>query len=126
MVDELILTNSGIIIRHVKNRWLQGESVHGGIIATYRWEDYRQYKQMLNPKAGGTVDLTLTGALGNGLAIKKAGNRQYQIYSVDRKYQKIGQKYGFEEFGLTPEQEYEYFEQLFDFATSMIIAELWE
>lgn len=125
-MEELILLNSGIIIRDVRSRWLRGESVHGGIIATYQWEDYRQYKQQINPQAGGTVDLTLTGDLGDGLAIKRVGTGQYQIYSVDSKYQMIGRKYGFAEYGLTPEQEYEFFEQLFDFAISTLMDKLWE
>lgn len=123
-VGDLIILNSGIVIREVTERWQHGVSVEGGIIGRYSWADYRLYKQAMNPLASGNVDLMLTGKLAGGLTLRKSGN-EYQIFSTDSKYNKIGQKYGFEEFGLTDEQAYEFFEDLYAFALETIFNKLW-
>lgn len=52
--------------------------------------------------AGGNVDLTLTGALGKGLRIKKNSNHEFEIFSLDEKFAHISLKYGIEEFNITP------------------------
>lgn len=112
MVGEVILTNQEIIVKQVKERWEKGESSVGGIIGRYRWEDYRMFKESMNPLAGGNVDLILTGKLSNGLAVRKYGSI-YQVYSKDEKYHDIGEKYGYEEYGLTKEQMDEFYEFIY-------------
>lgn len=124
LVGELIILNTGVAIRQVKDRWKHGEGVNGGIIGRYSWESYRMFKQSMNPLAGGTVDLFLTGALSEGLTIRKTGAK-YQIFSTDIKYTEIGLKYGFEEYGLTEQQALEFFDQLYEFAVETILNELW-
>lgn len=90
----------------IKKRWLSGESVNGGDILDletgegYSSLKYKNLKILKNPNAGGKVDLTLTGALGDNINIKVNSNGDYEIYSDDVKYIEIGKKYGFEEFGL--------------------------
>lgn len=124
LVGDIIILNSGIIINQVRERWQHGQSVYGGIIGRYSWDDYRMFKQAQNPLAGGNVDLMLTGALSLGLTVKKVGS-EYQIFSTDSKYNKIGQKYGYEEFGLTKEQLDAFFNELFEFAYESILSKLW-
>jgi len=114
LLDGMIQLNFPNIQSDILRRWSFGQSVDGGIIGTYFSDEYRQYKIELNPLAGGNVDLTLTGSLGEKLNIKKIG-KNYQIFSEDEKYEKIGKKYGFEEFGLTEEERYLFFEELISF-----------
>lgn len=114
LLDGMIQLNFPNIQSDILRRWSFGKSVDGGIIGTYFSDEYRQYKIELNPLAGGNVDLTLTGSLGEKLNIKKIG-KNYQIFSEDEKYEKIGKKYGFEEFGLTEEERYLFFEELISF-----------
>lgn len=126
LVGDLIFLNSGIAITDVKSRWERGKGVNGGIIGTYLWEDYRLYKQSINPLAGGNVDLFLHGDLAEGLTLRKTGKAEYQIFSTDEKYGKLGKQYGFEEFGLTEEQAIEFFDQLYVFAVETLLNRLWE
>lgn len=124
-VGDLIILNTGVLITDVRERWQHGQSVSGGIIGRYSWDDYRLYKQSLNPLAGGNVDLMLTGALSDALTVRKVGN-EYQIFSTDSKYEKLGRQYGFEEFGITEQQAAEFFDQLYDVAMETILGKLWE
>lgn len=125
LVGDLIILNSGILITDVRERWQHGQSVKGGIIGTYRWADYKLYKQSINPLAGGNVDLMLTGALSGGLAVRKKG-KEYQLFSVDEKYEKLGRKYGFEEFGVTEQELSQFFDELYDFAFQSLMSKLWQ
>lgn len=125
MVDSIVLLNTGNIVVNVRERWQKGQSVNGGIIGTYRWEDYRLFKQSLNPLAGGTVDLFLTGALAEGLTIKKVSSGVYQVYSTDSKYNQIGDKYGFEEFGVNPDEFKSLMDEVYGFAFESLFNELW-
>lgn len=125
IVGDLIILNTGVLITDVRERWQHGQSVSGGIIGRYSWDDYRLYKQSLNPLAGGNVDLMLTGALSDALTVRKVGN-EYQIFSTDSKYEKLGRQYGFEEFGITEQQAAEFFDQLYDVAMETILGKLWE
>lgn len=108
---DVIIINSPNLIKQVRSRWLIGESVDGGIIGEYSnspmGQDYKAYKLSLNPSAGGNVDLTLTGALSEGITLKQQGTESFLIYSTDSKYDEIGSKYGFEEFGLSDQEWYE-------------------
>lgn len=125
IVGDLIIINSGVLITDVKERLQHGQSVKGGIIGRYSWDDYRLYKQSINPLAGGNVDLMLTGALTDALTIRKVGT-EYQIFSTDSKYEKLGRKYGFEEFGVTEQQAAEFFDQLYNVAFETILGKLWQ
>ena len=80
LLDGMIQLNFPNIQSDILRRWSFGQSVDGGIIGTYFSDEYRQYKIELNPLAGGNVDLTLTGSLGEKLNIKKIG-KNYQIFS---------------------------------------------
>ncbi|MCP4065077.1 MAG: hypothetical protein GY740_17760, partial [Gammaproteobacteria bacterium] len=125
VIGELVILNSPNIIREVKARWLIGESVKGGIIGEYSGsplgQEYKSYKMALNPSAKGTVDLTLTGALGEGLQVKPLGQTEFLVFSIDEKYQKLGEKYGFEEFGLAEHEWKQMQEEIYLFALNTIM-----
>lgn len=114
-VDVLVKLNFPNIQSDILRRWTFGQSAEGGPIGEYKDQEYKAYKMSINPLAGGAVDLTLTGSLGEKLTIRKK-NKGYEIFSTDEKFNKIGVKYGFEEYGLTSEEEHQFLEELFDFA----------
>jgi hypothetical protein len=124
-IFQLLILNAGNIATDVRRRWLIGESINGGIIGHYSRPEYAMYKASLNPLAKGNVDLTLTGALGESINIKRLSANKYEIFSTDEKYQKIGRKYGFEEFGLTDEQQGIMFEELYQFALQTAMNQVW-
>jgi hypothetical protein len=123
-VADMIILNAGNIVNEVKRRWILGKSVDGGIIGEYRSEEYRQYKIGINPQAGGFVDLHDTGSLADLLTVKKAGTL-FEIYSTDSKFQMIGKKYGFDEFGLSSEEQEQLFSEIYEIAVESIMNNLW-
>ena len=80
----------------------------------------------MNPKAGGHVDLTLTGALSENITVKKQTQETFLIYSTDEKYDKIGSKYGFDEFGLSDEEWHEMQEEILSFVIETILNKTYE
>lgn len=101
IVANLLIKKEGEIFSKTKKRWLLGKSVFGGEIGQYRNSSYRAFKLSINSLASGSVDLTLTGALGKGLNLEKKTETQFRLFSTDSKYNSIGSKYGYEEFGIT-------------------------
>lgn len=120
VIGQLIILNKNNIFEDVKRRWKIGESSLGGIIGEYSnsplGQEYKSYKMSINPSAGGNVDLTLTGALGRGLTIKKINSTDYKLFSTDSKYEMLGDKYGFDEFGLSESEWLEMQSELLVFA----------
>jgi len=123
-VADMIILNSGNIVNEVKRRWILGKSVDGGIIGEYRSEEYRQYKIGINPQAKGFVDLHDTGSLADLLTVKKSGSL-FEIYSTDSKFQMIGKKYGFDEFGLSSEEQEQLFSEIYEIVVESIMNNLW-
>lgn len=101
----------------IKKRWLRGESVNGGIIKNkntglgYSSLKYKNLKLVKNPSAGGNVDLTFTGALGDRIEVIINGDN-FEIISTDSKYLEISLKYGEDEFGLNNEEKEYIFDKL--------------
>lgn len=113
VLGTLIIFNSENIVEGIRRRWSFGKDVNDGIIGQYRNPDYQAFKVSTNPNAGGTVDLTLTGALGQGLTIRKKGDKQYEIFSTDYKFKRIADKYGIEQFNLDAQQLDELIDMLY-------------
>ena len=132
LIGDLVILNSPNILSTVRKRWLIGESVFGGKIGDYKpftmpnGETYQQYKISLNPSAKGYVDLTLSGALGDGLTIKKIVETDFKVFSTDFKYNKIGDKYGFEEFGLSDLEWQEMSDEILIFALESMLKKTYE
>lgn len=105
-VEEYIEANKSRLVRDIQNRLKRGESVHdvSDVIGEYKSVAYAMFKQRMNPLAGGSVDLFLTGDLQRFLTIEKRSKNIFKIYSKDDKYKMLANKYGKEQFGLTEEQ----------------------
>ena len=108
-VDEYIEANKSRLVTDIQNRLKRGDSVHdvNDVIGEYKSVAYRMFKQRMNPLAGGSVDLFLTGDLQRFLTIEKRSKNIFKIYSKDGKYKMLADKYGKEQFGLTEEQNTE-------------------
>ncbi len=120
-VGDTIQLNSTEIIRLVKNRLKYGQGVDGGVIGTYKSEEYAIMKNQQNPLAGyGNVDLFLTGSLSDDITVMRKGDK-FEIFSTDEKYKKIADKYGAEEFGLTEEQLQEFLHECYLLSLETII-----
>jgi hypothetical protein len=113
VLGTLIIFNSENIVEGIRRRWSFGKDVNDGIIGQYQSSEYQAFKVYSNPNAGGTVDLTLTGALGRGLTIRKKGDKQYEIFSTDYKFKRIADKYGIEQFNLDAQQLDELIDMLY-------------
>ena len=130
IVADLIILNAPNLITTVRKRWLLGESVLGGFIGEYSksglGQEYRAYKMSINASAGGNVDLTLTGALGAGLHVKALSGTKFEMLSSDSKYEAIGEKYGFEEFGLSDSEWQELQAEIYQFALETMLKNTYE
>ena len=124
-IGTLIIFKQEQIVNNVRTRWLFGKDPNGDIIGTYRSKSYRAFKVVANSKAGGLVDLTLTGSLGNKLKVKKKGSLNYEIFSTDSKYEMIADKYGIEQFNLSQEQQKQLFDELYIEAINQYMQNVW-
>lgn len=108
-VEEYIEANKSRLVTDIQNRLKRGDSVHdvNDVIGEYKSVAYMMFKQRMNPLAGGSVDLFLTGDLQRFLTIEKRSKNIFKIYSKDSKYKMLADKYGKEQFGLTEEQNTE-------------------
>ena len=121
----LIIFKQEQIVNNVRTRWLFGKDPNGDIIGTYQSRTYRAFKVVANSKAGGLVDLTLTGSLGNKLKVKKKGSLNYEIFSTDSKYEMIADKYGIEQFNLSQDQQKQLFDELYIEAINQYMQNVW-
>jgi hypothetical protein len=125
-IGTLIIFNSEQIVEGIKTRWAFGAGVNGGKIGQYASASYKAFKvDVKKSKAGGFVDLTLTGALGEGLTIRKLNDKRYEIFSTDSKFKKIADKYGIQQFNLDEQQQEELFDMLYFFALENYIDNVW-
>jgi hypothetical protein len=124
-IGTLIIFNSEQIVDGIRTRWSFGKDPNGNAIGEYRSSEYRAFKVWKNSRAGGLVDLTLTGALGDGLTIRKKSDKQYEIFSTDSKFKKIADKYGIEQFNLDQQQQQELFDMLYYFAFENYLDNVW-
>lgn len=119
IIDSCIMQLEDDIREVIKKRWLNSESVNGGNITNkasgdsgYARLSYKNLKLKKNPSAGGKVDLTFTGSLGDKIVIVKNSSGDYEIMSNDSKYETIGKMYGFDEFGLSSLEKLNFMKKL--------------
>lgn len=117
-LDDIVKGLSWEIKQTIIDRWQRGESVDGGIIialdghAGYRNKSYAARKLYMNPLAGGSVDLTFSGKLGDGIIIKRIAYKgDYEITSTDQKAKDVFSNYDEAEMGLSV-RETKYFMDL--------------
>lgn len=77
-----------------RDQMTRGINSDGGEIGTYRSKAYQFMKERMNPLAGGTVDLKLTGDFQAELTLRRMSNKEYAIYSQDVKAPMLKKKYG--------------------------------
>lgn len=88
------------IIKEKTDEFRAGELPDGKRIGEYASESYKVFKQRLNPLAGGSVDLILTGAFTKGLFVQKMKADEYRFNSIDEKTPALQSKYGMGIWGL--------------------------
>ena len=109
------------IKKTIRERWKKGETPSGNKIGLYAWYSYSLFKEEMNPLAGfGIVDLTLTGNLGENITFGILSENEYQIFSIDEKYNHIIEKYGEWNFNITEQET----EQIVQEITTKIVTEL--
>ena len=111
-IELLIMFNSNNIKNKIVKRWSFGRGVNGGQIGSYRSRDYKAFKVSKNPQANGSVDLILTGSLGDKIFISQVGD-VFEVKSKDYKFFDIGKKYGFEQFNLTISETNQLIQELY-------------
>lgn len=124
-VETFLIFESRNIVDKVRKRWSWGRGVNGGLIGEYASSDYRVFKMAKNPNAKGTVDLILSGSLSNKLTLKKLGGL-FEIVSTDYKFDKIGKKYGFEQFNLTSEETKQLMGEIYENILTNYTYEVWQ
>lgn len=88
-----------------RDQMLHGETSKGGelnIIGLYKYADYADLKERMNPLAGGTVDLRYEGKFYKGLTLRARTEKIYEVYSMDWKNDLLVEKYGITIFLLNP------------------------
>ena len=95
---EKIIVNSPSLVFRKQDEFRQGENPDGSTIGEYSQsllgQEYRLFKLSLNPLAGGTVDLILTGSTIRNLQILSLGNGEFSLFSTDFKWPGLVEKYG--------------------------------
>lgn len=95
-----IIQRSPQLLKAKVNEFKRGENPDGSRIGYYLNPAYRSFKRSLNPLAGGTVDLILTGDFTRQLFVEKASERTFMFDSYDEKTPKLVAKYGSDIMGL--------------------------
>lgn len=97
---EVIVLNDRQSLKNEKiDEWQEGLRPDNSKIGTYRSKEYRKFKSILNPKAGGYVDLLLTGQTASSLFVHKGTQNGSFIFGMNDRYNLIG-KYGKDILGL--------------------------
>ena len=107
----LLVEKESEIKQMIKERWLLGRRPDGDIIGVYRDSQYQLLKSSMNSQSGGTVDLILTGSL-VGRIKTVLQSKGIEIISTDEKYTEIANKYGYDNFNITEEQENELLDEV--------------
>ena len=77
-----------------RDQMTRGINSDGGEIGFYQSKAYQFMKERMNPLAGGTVDLKLTGDFQAELTLRRMSDKEYSIYSQDVKAPMLKKKYG--------------------------------
>ena len=95
---EKIIRSSPSLVFRKQDEFRQGENPDGTTIGEYSrspmGQEYRLFKLSLNPLAGGTVDLILTGSTIKNLQVVSLGSGEFYLYSTDPKWPSLVEKYG--------------------------------
>jgi len=95
-----IVQNDDLIYEIKEDRLERGLRPNNNIIGTYKSDSYALFKQSRNPKAGGKVDLILSGRFVKGFYVESLGNSRFIFMSTDEKSTLLQEKYGKDIMGL--------------------------
>lgn len=103
IVTTQIILKDHKVIERKQDEFEFGRNPDGSIIGTYASKEYEEFKRLINPNAGGNVDLILTGSTRDKLRIDYLGNRTFRLSSGDEKWQSLVSKYGEQIQTISPE-----------------------
>lgn len=89
------------LIQEKVNEFKKGELPDGSRIGYYRNQGYRNLKRSLNPLAGGTVDLILTGSFTRQLFVDDVRPSLFKFDSRDDKAGLLEAKYSKDIWGIS-------------------------
>jgi UDP-N-acetylglucosamine pyrophosphorylase len=112
------------IRKMIKARWLTGNKPDGSLIGVYSSESYSFFKLRKNPLAGGDVDLTLSGEMGNKIEISGYKNI-FEIFSRVSYFDNIIEKYGASNFNITDEERDALFLKIENKIIQSIMNQVW-
>jgi hypothetical protein len=99
LVEEELIKDE-TTLKLLKEQDFLGGDIYGTNTDTgYRSKSYELFKARLNPKAGGSVDLILTGDFVDAMYLLKGNKGVYKFGNKDKKRNILQQKYG-DVFGL--------------------------
>ena len=81
------------------NEFEQGLRPDGSKIGTYRDAEYAIFKQSINPRAGGDVDLLLSRRTANSMFVRKGQSDRGYIFGITDTHNLIG-RYGQDILGI--------------------------
>jgi hypothetical protein len=92
LVNVEITKNEDKLISIKKDEYEQGNIYSNGKSRTYAWEWYRREKELMNPRAGGFVDLIYSGRFINSFELIEKG-KGYFFMANDSKSMLLANKY---------------------------------
>jgi hypothetical protein len=98
-VKEIVLSDQRNLKEEKINEFEQGLRPDGSKIGTYRDAEYAIFKDAINPRANGYVDLLLTRQFAGGLFVRTYGEG-FLFDSRDSKTEMLKGKYGIEIMGI--------------------------
>lgn len=102
-VVKVLVANRELVLDLNREQLLQGKNAKGQSVGTYRGKAYAKYKKKLNPRAGGKVDLKLTGRFHDNFYLRT--DPKVRVWSRDLKVDPLIRKYGRSIFGLSPQSQ---------------------
>jgi hypothetical protein len=102
LVNEEIIKEESTLKMLKEQDFLEGDIYGDNSLVSYRSKNYELFKSKHNPKAGGAVDLILTGAFVDAMYLLKSNKGVYKFGNKDKKRKLLQEKYG-DVFGLNQE-----------------------
>jgi hypothetical protein len=101
MVNEELVKDEATIKQLKEQDFLEGDIYGDGkTLVGYRSRNYELFKSSRNPKAGGAVDLILTGDFVDAMYLLKPNQGRYKFGNTDTKRNILKEMYGENIFGL--------------------------
>lgn len=120
----MLAEREGEIRQMIKDRWRLGLRPDGSIIGHYKDPEYAIFKQQINPLASGDVDLIYNRDLVNNIDLIMTSFGA-EVISTDKKYTKIANKYGYDNFNITEDQEKQILDEIMAQVVINIFNEIW-